>query len=55
MMGLAERCGRMVLPGDEDLDVTHWWIIKDDGVEMLYVGTPATFTTYIKDHNGGTQ
>lgn len=56
LMELTERCGQVVIPNEnEDLDLTHWWLIKDDGAEMLYVGTPETFTIYIKERNGGVQ
>jgi hypothetical protein len=56
LFGLAERYSHMVIPSeDEDLDLTHWWIIRDEGVEMLYVGTPETFTIYVKERNGGIQ
>jgi hypothetical protein len=37
---------------DEDMDLTHWWLMKDDGIEMLYVGTQETFATYIKERDG---
>ncbi len=36
----AERHGTIIIPSEEDLDLTHWWLIKDDGTEMLYVGLP---------------
>ena len=43
----------MVIPNeDEDLDLTHWWLIRDDGKEMLYVGTQETFATYITERDG---
>ena len=55
-MQLARRYRQVVIPSeDEELEVMHWWVIKDDGAEMLYVGTPDTFTTYIKETNGGIQ
>lgn len=53
LMKLTERCGQVVLPNEnDDLVLTHWWVIRDDGEEVLYVGTPETFTTYIKERNG---
>ena len=53
---LAEEYGQVVIPSEnDDLDLTHWWVIRDDGVEMLYVGTPETFTTYVQERNGGIQ
>ena len=56
IMELAERIGQVVIPsGNEDLDLTHWWLIKDAGAEMLYIGTPETFATYIGERNGGIQ
>ena len=48
---LSERYGKIVIPG-EDLDLTHWWLIRDDGTEMLYVGTPETLATYIRERDG---
>jgi hypothetical protein len=51
---LTKRYGQVLIPGeDEDIDLTHWWVIREDGAEMLYVGTPETFTTYVKERNGG--
>ena len=56
LMRMAERYGQVVVPSEaEDLELTHWWVIRDDGAEMLYVGTPETFTTYISERNGGVQ
>jgi hypothetical protein len=56
LMELTKQYGQVVIPNqDEDLDLTHWWVIRDDGAEMLYVGTPETFTTYIEERNGGVQ
>lgn len=56
LIQLADRYARLVIPSEnEDLDLTHWWVIKDEGTEMLYVGTPETFTTYIRDRNGDVQ
>ncbi|WP_321476735.1 hypothetical protein [uncultured Paludibaculum sp.] len=53
---LTRHYGQIVLPhDDEDLDLTHWWVLRDDGVETLYIGTAETFTTYIKQRNGGFQ
>jgi hypothetical protein len=56
LMELTKQYGQVVIPTeDENLDLTHWWVIRDDGAEMLYVGTPETFTTYIEERNGGVQ
>jgi hypothetical protein len=56
LMKLSERYGQRVVPSDnDDLDITHWWVVKDDGAEMLYVGTPETFNAYIVERNGGVQ
>ena len=53
---LTEQYGQIVIPSEnEDLDLTHWWVIRDDGSEMLYIGTLETFTTYIRERNGGLQ
>ena len=50
---LGERYGQIVIPtGNDDLDLTHWWIIREDGSEMLYLGTPETFATYIREKSG---
>ena len=46
----------VVIPSEnEDLDLTHWWVIRDDGAEILYVGTPETFAGYVRERNGGVQ
>ena len=56
LMQLANRYGRLVIPSEnDDLDLTHWWAIMDEGAEMLYVGTPDTFAAYIRERNGGIQ
>jgi len=56
LMELTKQYGQVVIPNqDEDLDLTHWWVIRDDGAEILYVGTHETFTTYIEERNGGVQ
>jgi len=56
LMELAESYGEVVLPGEnDDLELTHWWVIREDGAEMLYVGTPDTFTAYVQERNGGIQ
>jgi hypothetical protein len=56
LMELTEEYGQVVIPNDnQDLDLTHWWVIRDDGADVLYVGTPETFTTYIRERNGGVQ
>ena len=56
LMELTKQYGQVVIPNqDEDLDWTHWWVIRDDGTEILYVGTSETFTTYIEERNGGVQ
>jgi hypothetical protein len=54
IMELAERYGTMVVPSqNEDLELTHWWVVRDDGAEILYVGTPETFAGYVRERNGG--
>lgn len=56
ILELTERYGEVVLPNEnEDLDLTHWWLIRDNGTGMLYIGTPETFTAYVKERNGGVQ
>jgi hypothetical protein len=54
VMELVKRYGQIVIPNEnEDLNLTHWWLMRDDGTEMLYVGTPETFTTYIRERDRG--
>jgi hypothetical protein len=56
IMELAERYGTVVIPSEnDDLDLTHWWVIRDNGAEILYVGTPETFAGYVRERNGGVQ
>ena len=56
LLGLTQVYRQLVIPNEnDDLDLTHWWVIKDAGTDILYVGTPDTFTTYIKERNGGIQ
>jgi hypothetical protein len=56
LSALVQSYGQVVIPNeDENLDLTHWWIIRDDGVEALYVGTEETFATYVRERNGGLQ
>ena len=56
LLQLVGGYGHLVIPNEnEDLDLTHWWVIRDAGTQMLYVGTPDTFTTYIREKNGGVQ
>jgi len=52
---LARQHRSLVLPSDEDADVTHWWVIRQEGVEILYVGSPESFAAYTGEHNGGIQ
>ena len=52
---LVQSYKQVVLPNDDDLDLTHWWVIRDDGVETLYLGTAETFSTYVREQNGGLQ
>lgn len=56
LMDLTEQYGQVVIPSEnEDLDLTHWWVIRHEGSEMLYVGTAETFDTYVRERNGGVQ
>lgn len=53
VMELVERYGQIIMPNEnEDLDLTHWWLMRDDGIEILYVGTFETFATYMKERDG---
>lgn len=49
---LAKRYKHIVMPDQDDLDMTHWWILNEDGVEILYVGTHETFATYLEEQKG---
>jgi hypothetical protein len=54
LVELTHGYRQLVIPNEnDDLDLTHWWVIKEEGTEILYVGTPETFTTYVKERNGG--
>ena len=55
LLELAKQYEQLVIPSDEDLYLTHWWVLRDDGAEMLYAGTPETFAAYIRERNGGVQ
>jgi hypothetical protein len=56
LSALTQRYGQVVIPNeDENLELTHRWIIRDGGVEALYVGTDETFATYVREQNGGLQ
>ena len=56
LLELTERYGQVVIPSEnDDLDLTHCWVIKENGVAILYVGTPETFATYVIEQNGGVQ
>ena len=56
LTALVESFGQVVIPNEnDDLDLTHWWVIRDDGVEALYVGNEDTFATYVRERNGGLQ
>ena len=36
----------------EESRVTHFWVIREDGCDMLYVGNPETFGVYVGEVNG---
>ncbi len=56
LIELADRYGRLVIPTDNDnIELTHWWVIRDEATDALYVGTPETFTNYVRERNGGVQ
>jgi hypothetical protein len=55
VMELSLRYGKIVIPTDGDKDLTHWWIIREEGSDALYLGTPETFAAYTKEQNGGVQ
>ncbi len=51
VMELSKLYGQIVFPYG-DLELTHWWLIRDDGTEILYVGTHEALATYIKERGG---
>jgi hypothetical protein len=55
LLALIQKHKQLVIPNDEDVDLTHWWVIREDGVETFYVGTVETFEAYVKEQNGGLQ
>ena len=56
LIELADWYGRLVIPSEnDDLELTHWWLIREEAREALYVGTPETFTNYVRERNGGVQ
>jgi hypothetical protein len=52
---LAGQYRSLVLPSDDDGEATHYWVIRKDGGEILYVGTPETFAAFTREQNGGVQ
>lgn len=55
LVALLNDHDQIVLPNDEDADLTHWWTFRDNGLETVYVGTPATFAAFVSERNGGVQ
>jgi hypothetical protein len=53
VLQLARAYLRIVIPEDDELNLTHWWLLRDNGVETIYIGTIATFETFVKEQNGG--
>jgi hypothetical protein len=53
LMALIEGYKQIVLPQDDDVNITHWWAIRNDGIETLYVGNVETFDRYVREQNGG--
>ena len=52
---LIDRYKAIILPDRELLkggDLTHFWIVRCNGIEALYVGTPETFSVYVREVNG---
>lgn len=53
LMELAERYGHVIMSNENlHLDLSHWWLLREDGAEMLYVGTRETFAVYMKEREG---
>jgi len=56
---LALQFSQIVIPNaegnEEDMHLTNYWVIQDNGVEMLYIGTPESFALYTQEENGGIQ
>ncbi len=46
------RFNEVIVPRNDGLDITHFWVIRSHGVEKLYVGTPDTFDTYVREESG---
>lgn len=39
LMELTKQYGQIVIPNENaDLDLTHWWVVRDDGAEMRHSG-----------------
>ncbi|MBI4889935.1 MAG: hypothetical protein HY821_04865 [Acidobacteria bacterium] len=56
LLELAAGSSRIVIPDcHEEVELTHWWVIREEGREALYAGTPETFATYVGERNGGLQ
>ena len=55
LFSLLRTHAQIVVPADDDLELTHWWVIRQDGAEALYVGNLETFDTYVIERNGGLQ
>ncbi len=34
LMELTERHRQLVIPNDEDLELTNWWVITEDGADV---------------------
>ena len=55
LVEMTLQFNQVIIPNDDAArELTHWYAIKQDGEEMLYVGTPETFAQYI-DENGGSE
>jgi hypothetical protein len=55
LSSLIQTHAQLVIPTDDDVELTHWWVIRADGVETLYLGNVETFDTYVIERNGGLQ
>lgn len=55
LLNLMRESSQIVVPEDDELELTHWWLLPEDGIETTYVGTIATFDMFVRERNGGLQ
>ena len=55
IMELTIKFRSVVVPREDafgDVEMSHWWQIREDGEDMLYVGNQETFARYVLEMNG---